>query len=401
MREELRLGVVVRQSHASKGVGHATGIGILNSNPVSRHDGANSTSLHRGYRMPKSNSLYYYETGHVAGYGAGCVTEPEYFEEALESEEKQQWLDEMEDEMKSLHDNRTYDLSPSNEAEKLDMEKVPYASAMGSLMYAMLCTRPNIAHAVGTVSRFLSNPSREHWRALKWILRYLHGTIDKKLCLGGDKPILVGYSNSDMGGDIDSRRSTSGYLIKFAGGAVAWQSKLQKCIALSTTETEFIAITEACKELLWLKKFLQEFGFVQDSYSLLVDNQSFIHLGKNSTFHSKSKHIDVRYHWIHDVLDAKLLELGKVHTDDNDADMMTKALPRGKFEVCCEIADLAGHANYVLAGVGLDHPNSKAHAKCMIGGTWVGQEDESHKLHVQSSCVACGSAIPNTLSLRK
>jgi len=106
-------------------------------------------------------------------------------------------------------------------------------------------------------------------------------------------------------------------------------------------EAKFIVITEACKELLWLKKFLQELGFVQNNYPLFVDSQSAIHLGKNPTFHSISKHIDVRYHWIRDALDAKLLELEKVHTDDNGTDMMTKALPRGKFEVCCEIASLA------------------------------------------------------------
>lgn len=231
--------------------------------------------------------------------------------------------------------------SPTNEAEKSDMQRVPYASAVGSLMYAMVCTRPDIAHAVGTVSRFLSNPGREHWNAVKWILRYLRGTTSLRLCFGGDKPTLVGYTDSDMAGDIDSRKSTSGYLIKLAGGAVAWQSRLQRCVALSTTEAEFIAITEACKELLWLRKFLQELGFVQDKYLLFCDSQSAIHLGKNSTFHSRSKHIDVRYHWIRDVLDAGLLELAKVHTDDNGADMMTKALPRSKFETCCEIAGLA------------------------------------------------------------
>nr|KYP41608.1 Retrovirus-related Pol polyprotein from transposon TNT 1-94 [Cajanus cajan] len=193
----------------------------------------------------------------------------------------------------------------------------------------MVCTKLDIAHVVGTINRFLSNPGREHWNVVKWILRYLHGTIDMKLCFGGDKPILVGYSDSDMTRDVDPRKSTSGYLIKFAGGVVAWQSRLQRCVALSTTQAEFIAITEACKELLWLKKFLQELGFVA------------IHLGKNPTFHFRSKHIDVRYHWIRDALDAKLLGLGKIYTDDNWAGMMTKALPRGKFEVCCEIAGLA------------------------------------------------------------
>jgi len=144
-----------------------------------------------------------------------------------------------------------------------------------------------------------------------------------------------------MVGDINSRKSTSGYLINFARGVVAWQSRLHKCVAMSTTKVEFIVTTEACKELLWLKKFLQEHGFRKDNYSLFVDSQSVIHLDKNPTFHSRSKHIDVRYHWIRDALDAKLLALEKVHTNDNGADMMTKALLRGKFEVCCEIASLA------------------------------------------------------------
>ncbi|RDX66440.1 hypothetical protein CR513_54790, partial [Mucuna pruriens] len=131
-----------------------------------------------------------------------------------------------------------------------------------------------------------------------------------------NKSTFVGYSDSDMARDINSRKFTSGYLIKFVGGVVAWQYKLQKCVALSTIKAEFIAITEAYKELLWVKKFFEEFGFVQDKYLLFCD---------------RSKHIDMRYHWICDALDAKLLELAKVHTDDNDADIMTKALPRGKF----------------------------------------------------------------------
>ena len=116
--------------------------------------------------------------------------------------------------------------SPSNEDEKLYMQRVPYASAVGCLMYAVLCTRPDIAHVGGTISRFLSNPGREHWNAVKWILRYLRGTVNLMLFFGDDKPTVVGYSNSDMAGDIDSRKSTSGYMIKFAGGAVTLQSRL-------------------------------------------------------------------------------------------------------------------------------------------------------------------------------
>ncbi|KAI4346231.1 hypothetical protein L6164_013300 [Bauhinia variegata] len=107
-----------------------------------------------------------------------------------------------------------------------EMEKVPYASVVGSLMYAMVCTRPDIAHAVGVVSRYLSNPGKEHWQAVKWILRYLRGTSRFCLCFGAGKPVLDGYTDADMAGDVDSRKSTSGYMMTFAGGAVSWQSKL-------------------------------------------------------------------------------------------------------------------------------------------------------------------------------
>ena len=116
------------------------------------------------------------------------------------------------------------------------------------------------------------------------------------LCFGDGKPMRDGCTDFDMASDVDSRKSISGYLMTFAGGAVAWQFKLQKCVALSTTEDKFIAITEACKEELWLKKFLQELGLKQERNVLYCDSQSAIHLSKNSTFHSRSKHIDVRYH---------------------------------------------------------------------------------------------------------
>ncbi|PNX96549.1 putative gag/pol polyprotein, partial [Trifolium pratense] len=111
------------------------------------------------------------------------------------------------------------------------MNKVSYASAVGSLMYAMVCTRADITHVVGVISRFLANPRKEHWNAVKWILRYLRGTSKMSLCFGSRNPELIGYTDADMARDIDSRKSTSGFLITFSGGAVSWRSKLQKCVA--------------------------------------------------------------------------------------------------------------------------------------------------------------------------
>ena len=116
---------------------------------------------------------------------------------------------------------------------------------------------------------------------------------------------------------------------------MSWQSKLQKYVALSTIEAEFITATEASKELLWLKKFVNELGFEQDKYVLFCDNQSAIHLSKNASFHCSSKHIDVRYHWIRDVLNSKQMQLEKVHTNDNGADKLTKVVMKEKLNVCC------------------------------------------------------------------
>ena len=124
---------------------------------------------------------------------------------------------------------------------------------------------------------------------------------------------------------------------------MSWQSKLQKCVALSTTEVEYIAVTEACKEVLWMTKFLEELGQEQETLRLFCDSQSVVHLNKNPTFHSRSKHIDVRYHWIRDALEAKLLKLEKIHTNDNGSDMMTKVLPRDKLITCRQIAGVMEH----------------------------------------------------------
>jgi hypothetical protein len=160
------------------------------------------------------------------------------------------------------------------------------------------------------------------------------------LCFGSRNPELIGYTDADMAGYIDSRKSTSGFLITFSGGAVSWQSKLQKCVALSTTEAEFIATTEARKEMLWMKRFLHELGQGQQKYAMYCDSQSVIHLSKNSSFHMRSKHIDVRYHWIRDMLDSKQLQLEKIHTDDYCSDMMMKSLPKDKYEFCRRAAGL-------------------------------------------------------------
>ena len=127
-------------------------------------------------------------------------------------------------------------------------------------MYAMVCTRPDIAHAVGVVSRFISRPGKQHWEAVKWILRYLKGSSDTSLCFTSASLKLQGYVNADFAGDIDSRKSTTMFVFTLGGTAISWASNLQKIVTLPTTKAEYVAATEVENEMIWLHGFLDELG---------------------------------------------------------------------------------------------------------------------------------------------
>ena len=137
-----------------------------------------------------------------------------------------------------------------------------------------------------------------------------------------------------MAGDLDCRKSTSGYLFTFAGGAISWQSKLQKCVSLFTTEAGYIAATEARKEIIWMKQFLQELDLKQKYYTVHCDSQSAIDVSKNVMYHARTKHIDVRYHWIMKAIKEQLFQIRKIHTDENTTDMMTKIIIKEKLARC-------------------------------------------------------------------
>ena len=130
------------------------------------------------------------------------------------------------------------------------MSKVPYASAIGSLMYTMVCTRPDIAHAVGVISRYMSHPGIDHWNVVKWILRYLRGTSNKCLHFGGSTTDLQGYVDSYLARDIDTKQSTIGYVFTIGGTIMSQVSQLQKVNALSTTKAQYVVITQATKEMI-------------------------------------------------------------------------------------------------------------------------------------------------------
>ncbi|KAK3040178.1 hypothetical protein RJ639_028428 [Escallonia herrerae] len=156
-------------------------------------------------------------------------------------------------------------LCPSAEEDVEYMSRVPYANAVGCLMYAMVCTRPDISHAVSMVSRYMGNPGKKHWDAVKWIFCYLAGSTNFGIMFDRDgaKGEVSGFVDSDYAGDLDFRRSTTGYVFTFYGGPICWKSVLQSTTALSTTEAEYMALTEAAKEALWLKGLVEELGFKQ------------------------------------------------------------------------------------------------------------------------------------------
>ncbi|KAL5742312.1 hypothetical protein ACOSP7_029044 [Xanthoceras sorbifolium] len=233
-----------------------------------------------------------------------------------------------------IHFRLSKEQSPKTEEERTHMAKVPYASAIGSLMYAMVCTRPDIAQAVGAVSRYMNNPGKIHWEAVKWILRYLRGTTNKTLCFKGGDTTLTGYVDADLAGNVDIRKSTTGYVYTLGGTAVSWVSQLQKIVALSTTEAEYVAVTEASKEMVWLQSFLGELGKKQEDNVLYCDSQSAIHLAKNPSFHSRTKHIQLRYHFIRSLLEDGILKLEKISGAQNPADMLTKTVTTDKLKLC-------------------------------------------------------------------
>lgn len=216
------------------------------------------------------------------------------------------------------------------------MKNVPYRSAVGALMYLMVGTRPDLAAAVGTLSQFAADPCPTHWQALKRVLRYLQATPTYGLQFSASNDgRLVGYSDADWAGDIESRRSTSGYVFMLNGGCISWRSKKQRTVALSSTEAEYMALSEAIQEAVWLKAFLCELGEVASDQALTVyeDNQGAIALAKNPEFHKRTKHIDIRYHFVREKVEDGQVCLQYCPTQDMLADIMTKPIPTVQFDV--------------------------------------------------------------------
>jgi hypothetical protein len=228
------------------------------------------------------------------------------------------------------------------EKEVAPADRHEYQRLVGSLMYLMLGTRPDIAFAVGALSRHMANPGPQHWTAAKRVLRYLVGTVNLGLKFKGGLQELVGFTDADWASDPVDRYSTSGYVFILGGAAVSWTSKRQKSIATSSTEAEYMALALGTKEAIWLRRLLHELLHPAAGPTLInVDNQSCIKLAKNPELHQLTKHIDIQYHFTRKEVEAGTIKLEYCPTKKMAADFLTKSVPLEQQKTCAGVCGVS------------------------------------------------------------
>ena len=202
-----------------------------------------------------------------------------------------------------------------------------YRELVGSLLYATTCTRPDLSWVVSKLSQHLSKPEPTDWVMLKHVLKYVKGTVDHKLCYlkspnGLD---IYGYSDSDWASSTEDRRSTTGYYfaLNASGPPISWKSRKQPTVALSSCEAEYMALSAATQEILYLIKVMKDLK-IQVNPVILSDSQSALYLVQNPTNHNRTKHIDIRYHFVREKYASGIVDLRYVQRDDNVADLFTK-----------------------------------------------------------------------------
>ena len=218
-----------------------------------------------------------------------------------------------------------------NDFEREHMKNIPYASAVGSLMYAQVCTRPNIAFAVRVLGRYQSNPGLDHRRAAKKVMRYLQGTNDYMLMYRQiDSLEVIGYSDSDFASYVDSCKSTSDYIFKLVGGVVSWTSAKQTLTATSTMEAEFVSCFEASSHGVWLKSFIYGLRIaysISRPLKLYCDNSVVVLMAKNNKSGSRSKHIGIKYLAIREFVKEEKVVIEHISTESMIVDPLTKGMP--------------------------------------------------------------------------
>jgi hypothetical protein len=220
------------------------------------------------------------------------------------------------------------------------MQRYAMLCLRGTLMHIMISTRPDVSFAVITLSQYASNPALKHWEALCKVARYLNKT--KHLAIAYHKstdavpsvPELVGYTDADWAGfDHDSRRSYTGYIFKLAGGPICWKTKKQSAIAMSSTEAEYYSMGAAATQAVSSRSDMDEMHFPQPNATQIhQDNQSAIALSRNPVFHARTKHIELRHHFIRHLVAQGIVLFTYIPTKEQQADMLTKPLPRKLFE---------------------------------------------------------------------
>ncbi|RVW32090.1 Retrovirus-related Pol polyprotein from transposon RE2 [Vitis vinifera] len=208
-----------------------------------------------------------------------------------------------------------------------------YRSLIGSLLY-LFATRPDLMFSASLLSRFMHSPSKIHFGVAKRVLRYIRGTFGYGLWfVKKESKELQGYANSDWAGSLDDSKSTSGYSFSFGSGVFSWNSKKQEVVAQSSAEVEYISAAAAANQAIWLRKLLTDLGQSQaDATVIWVDNKSAIAIAKNPVQHGRTKHINVKFHAIREA--EKNGEVNLVHccSENQIADILTKALSKAKFE---------------------------------------------------------------------
>lgn len=216
-----------------------------------------------------------------------------------------------------------------------------YAETVGMLMYLATGTRPDISFAVGQLARFMANPRQDHWLRVKWLLQYLKGTSDMYLKYGGDSGRnsedtreLIGFCDANYAADPDTRKSTGGYVFKWAGAAISWASKMHQTVATSTLEAEYMTSAWATKEGLWLRKLLTAFTHKPQGevVRLKCDNQGALALMRNPVCNQRAKHIDVSHHFVRERVIRGEIKVEYCATEEMEADILTKALSKGVHE---------------------------------------------------------------------
>ena len=215
--------------------------------------------------------------------------------------------------------------------DQLYLDNFPYRSLIGATLYLSMSTRPDISYAVGVLARFASKPTLAACENLVHLMQYVRGTVDKGIVFSGSTVDLHVFTDADWAGDILTRRSTTGYVVFMAGGPLAWQSKLQTTVATSSMQAEYQAMYAGMQELVWLRGVMAELGIpCNEPTPFFLDSQSAQDLALNPVYHKRSKHIEIKYHWIREHIDPEgnLLTAVLYHVDtgSQSADLYTKSL---------------------------------------------------------------------------